>query len=119
MENEADMSALKLDKPLTLAREILLKKRECVEVSLELSRQELDIAPGNTSAAMSLLIPNIGSKGRRIRAAGALSLALGAVFTWPQSRVAALVLGASAAFVAFEAASGWCALRACGVKTKL
>lgn len=67
---------------------------------------------------MSFLSPNIGPKGRLIRAAGALGLVVGAVCAWPHSRAAAFVLGVSAAFVAFEAARGWCALRACGVKTK-
>ena len=67
---------------------------------------------------MSLFRPNLNSKGRWIRAAGALGLAAAAVLTWPYSRIGGLTLGASAAFVAFEAARGWCALRACGVKTK-
>jgi hypothetical protein len=67
---------------------------------------------------MPILRPNIETKGRVIRAVGAICLAAGAVFTWPHSRGAALALGASSAFVAFEAARGWCALRACGVKTK-
>jgi hypothetical protein len=67
---------------------------------------------------MSFLRPNIQAKGRLIRAFGAASLAAAALFTWSQSRTLSLVLGASAGFVAFEAARGWCALRACGVKTK-
>jgi hypothetical protein len=67
---------------------------------------------------MSILRPNLETKGRIIRAIGALGLAVGAVFAWPHSRLAAFVLAASGAFVAFEAARGWCALRACGVKTK-
>jgi hypothetical protein len=74
----------------------------------------------NTSSqtVMSFLRPNLETKGRLIRAVGALGLALGGLATWTHSRPAALALGASAAFVAFEAARGWCALRACGVKTK-
>lgn len=67
---------------------------------------------------MSFLRPNIDLKGRLLRAAGALGLAVGAVLAWSWSRAAAFGLGASAAFVGFEAARGWCALRACGVKTK-
>jgi hypothetical protein len=45
-------------------------------------------------------------------------MAVAAVFTWPHSRAAGIALAGSALFVAFEAARGWCALRACGVKTK-
>ena len=32
--------------------------------------------------------------------------------------IARVALGASGLFVAFEALRGWCALRACGVKTR-
>ena len=67
---------------------------------------------------MPFLHPNLDSKGRIIRAIGALALAVAAFFTWPHSRAAGIALAASAVFVAFEAARGWCALRACGVKTK-
>lgn len=67
---------------------------------------------------MSFLRPNLDPKGRLIRAAIALGLAAGAVAAWPHSQAAALMMGISAAFVGFEAARGWCALRACGVKTK-
>ena len=34
------------------------------------------------------------------------------------SLILSLVLLASGAFVLFEALRGWCALRACGIKTK-
>jgi hypothetical protein len=67
---------------------------------------------------MQLLRKNIGSGGRLIRAGGAVALGLAAAFTWAHSHTTAVVLGAVAAFVAFEAGRGWCALRACGVKTK-
>ena len=67
---------------------------------------------------MSFLRPNIDSKGRLIRAAGALAMGVGAPITWPHSRAAGIALAASSAFVAFEAARGWCVARACGVKTK-
>ena len=67
---------------------------------------------------MSFLRPNLDTKGRIIRAIGALVLAVAAVLTWSHSRAAGIALAASALFVAFEAARGWCALRACGVKTK-
>jgi tryptophan-rich sensory protein len=67
---------------------------------------------------MPFLRPNLDIKGRIIRAIGALAMAVAAILTWPHSRTAGIVLAGSALFVAFEAARGWCALRACGVKTK-
>jgi hypothetical protein len=63
--------------------------------------------------------PNISSAGRWMRAGLGLALLAGglfAVWTLPWLGVVLLV---SAAFVLFEAARGWCFLRACGIKTKL
>ena len=67
---------------------------------------------------MPSLRPNIDTKGRVIRGSGALAMGIGAALTWPHSRAAGIALAASSAFLAFEAARGWCAARACGVKTK-
>ena len=67
---------------------------------------------------MPFLRPNLDTKGRIIRAIGALVMAVAAILAWPHSRAAGIALAGSALFVAFEAARGWCALRACGVKTK-
>ena len=67
---------------------------------------------------MSFLRPNLDTKGRIIRGILAIALGVAALLTWPHSRTAGIALAASALFVAFEAARGWCALRACGVKTK-
>lgn len=67
---------------------------------------------------MSFLRPNIETKGRVIRGIGALALGIGALLSWPHSHAAGIALGASSAFVAFEAARGWCVARACGVKMK-
>lgn len=67
---------------------------------------------------MSLLRPNIDTKGRVIRGSGSIAMAIGAALTWPHSRAAGIALAASSAFLAFEAVRGWCAARACGVKTK-
>jgi hypothetical protein len=67
---------------------------------------------------MPLLSPNIETKGRLIRGIGALVAGMGAALAWPLSRAGAITLAASAAFLAIEAARGWCAARACGVKTK-
>jgi len=67
---------------------------------------------------MPFLRPNIGTKGRIIRAVAALAMAVAAFLAWSRSRSAGIALAASSAFVAFEAARGWCIARACGVKTK-
>ncbi len=67
---------------------------------------------------MSFLRPNLDTKGRVIRGIAALALGVAAFLLWPQSRIAGIALGASSAFVAIESVRGWCALRACGLKTK-
>ena len=61
---------------------------------------------------------NIDNKGRLIRALGALALLTGACFGFAASVWLGVVLAACGLFVAFEALRGWCALRACGIKTK-
>jgi hypothetical protein len=72
----------------------------------------------NRTAPTPLLSPNIDTRGRVIRAFAALALGLGAAFTFRHSEATGIALGASSAFVALEAARGWCVARACGVKTK-
>lgn len=62
---------------------------------------------------------NIDNRGRVVRGIGALALLVGAGFGFAVSWWLGGVLLASAVFVAFEALRGWCALRACGIKTKL
>jgi hypothetical protein len=61
--------------------------------------------------------PNINRLGRLVRGLGALALFVGAAFGFTIWLGIALLT--SGCFVAFEAARGWCALRACGIKTKL
>jgi len=61
---------------------------------------------------------NIETKGRLFRATGACLIGTAAVVLWWRSPATAVCLALAAAFLAFEAARGWCALRACGVKTK-
>jgi len=61
---------------------------------------------------------NIGNKGRLLRGLMAVALFVGA---WPAHKVSiwfSVGLAVSGVFVLFEALRGWCALRACGVKTK-
>jgi hypothetical protein len=63
-------------------------------------------------------VPNIEKKGRLLRGLGAAALILGGVLALQCSLILSLVLLAGGAFVLFEALRGWCAFRACGIKTK-
>ena len=65
------------------------------------------------------LSPNIDNKGRWVRGLGALLAFVGAGFAFTVSVWLGLVLAASGTFALFEALRGWCALRACGIKTRL
>jgi hypothetical protein len=66
-----------------------------------------------------LFSPNISGAGRLMRGAIALAFLAAGIFAtglpWPMRAV----FFGSAAFTGFEALRGWCALRACGIKTKL
>ena len=62
---------------------------------------------------------NIDNKGRLVRGLGALVLLVSAGFGFTLSGWLGLVLMAAGVFVAFEALRGWCAFRACGIRTKL
>ena len=62
---------------------------------------------------------NIDNQGRLVRGLAAVALLVGARFGFTSSAWLGMVLLASGVFVAFEALRGWCALRACGIKTKL
>jgi hypothetical protein len=61
---------------------------------------------------------NIDNKGRLVRGVAAIASLVGAGFGFTVSAWLGIVLLASGFFVAFEALRGWCALRACGIKTK-
>ena len=63
--------------------------------------------------------PNITNRGRLARGLLALLFFVGAGFGFSVSLWLGLVLTASGAFILFEALRGWCALRACGIKTRL
>jgi hypothetical protein len=62
--------------------------------------------------------PNIEKKGRLLRGLTAVALIIGGIVALPFSLILSVVLFASGAFVLFEALRGWCAFRACGIKTK-
>lgn len=61
---------------------------------------------------------NINRNGRLIRAGLGLACLLGAAFfIWSGQAWLALVFFVLGLFTLFEALRGWCAFRACGVKT--
>ena len=61
---------------------------------------------------------NIDRRGRIVRVIwGVLTTGGGIVLLWVNSW-AAIVLIAAGIFSFFEAARGWCVMRACGIKTK-
>ena len=66
-----------------------------------------------------LFARNLDRRGRLVRAVMGLILAVAAVVAGLKIWWVGLVLGAAAVFTLFEAARGWCALRACGIKTKV
>jgi hypothetical protein len=62
---------------------------------------------------------NIETKGRVVRGLAALVLLLKAIVFFQMSIFLNLILPVSGLFVLFEALRGWCAVRACGVRTKI
>ena len=63
--------------------------------------------------------PNISRQGRLARGLVAVVLLVGAGFGFAWSPWLGLPLLVASGFVLFESLRGWCALRACGIKTKL
>lgn len=63
--------------------------------------------------------PNIGTLGRTIRAVGGGLLIIGGLIGGRYSPWICVVLTISGGFMLYEAARGWCVMRACGIKTKL
>ncbi len=68
---------------------------------------------------MKLFQPNINSPGRALRGFGGLIFTLAAAATSFHSEIGAAVFAAIALLLFFEAGRGWCAARACGIKTPL
>ena len=63
--------------------------------------------------------PNLSRAGRIVRAVLATALLIGGIFAVSHLIWLGVGLFVSAGFVFFEAARGWCVMRACGIKTKL
>ncbi|MEI8135211.1 MAG: YgaP-like transmembrane domain [bacterium] len=66
-----------------------------------------------------LFTPNIESNGRRIRGIAAIILFIGAAIGFQFSALMGFAMAGSGAFLLFEALRGWCAFRACGIKTRI
>lgn len=63
--------------------------------------------------------PNIDTKGRVARGGLAVIFLLAAACLVPYNGFLAVMFLAFGLFTAFEALRGWCAVRACGIKTPL
>ena len=63
--------------------------------------------------------PNITRLGRLVRALLAVALIVSGLVAVQRVTWLGVLLFVAAAFVFFEAARGWCVMRACGIKTKL
>jgi hypothetical protein len=65
------------------------------------------------------LAPNLDRRGRLLRGGIGVALLIGAAFSFGASTWVGMLLAAAGAFALFEAGRGWCAARACGIKTRL
>jgi hypothetical protein len=62
---------------------------------------------------------NIDRRGRIVRAVWGVGVIVAGVLLWERSVWISLALVASGVFAFYEAARGWCIMRACGIKTRL
>jgi DUF2892 family protein len=62
---------------------------------------------------------NIGGSGRILRGLCGFASAIAALYFWSRSMITAAALVFASVFLFFEAARGWCALRACRLRTPL
>jgi hypothetical protein len=65
-----------------------------------------------------LFQPNIGKTGRILRGLIGVALLGSAVAAWQVHWLAGVGLAAAGVFCLFEALRGWCAARACGLRTR-
>jgi hypothetical protein len=63
--------------------------------------------------------PNLSNGGRLLRALGGTGLILAGFAIRPYTDWACVGLVAAGAFALYEAARGWCVMRACGIKTRV
>jgi hypothetical protein len=71
-----------------------------------------------TTIMKKLFVPNIDWRGRVIRGVLGIFLVVAGIFILVSGRWFGLALIPDGGFCFFEAARGWCVMRACGVKTK-
>ncbi len=71
----------------------------------------------NSQSSRSLLAPNIGTKGRLVRGGVGIILIAGAVAAGYAHWALCAGLAVGGLFMLFEALRGWCALRACRIRT--
>lgn len=62
---------------------------------------------------------NLDNRGRLVRAIFGISLMIGGLLVSDEGRWLCFALVASGGFVLYEAARGWCLMRACGIRTKI
>lgn len=68
---------------------------------------------------MAFFTPNLSEKGRIVRGVLGLALIGAGIFAAFHLLWAGILLMLAGAFALFEAWRGWCAVRACGIKTKV
>jgi len=62
---------------------------------------------------------NIDRRGRIVRAVWGIALIIAGLLLSARSRWVCFALIAAGGFALYEAARGWCIIRACGIKTRL
>jgi len=62
---------------------------------------------------------NIDRRGRIVRAIWGTSLIIAGLLLWGRNGWICLALVGFGVFALYEAARGWCLMRACGIKTRL
>ena len=67
----------------------------------------------------NFFLRNIDNRGRLVRALTGIALIITGLVVSAPDRWVCIALVASGGFVLYEAARGWCVMRACGIRTKL
>ena len=88
-------------------------------VSSRLSIAALVVSKERSNIMKRYFTRNIETKGRIVRGLVAVVLLSTAIVSFQFSVFLGLVLLVSGSFILFEALRAWCALRACGIKTKI